>query len=164
MIIDIRKLNAVTQSNAYSISLQFDIIQAVNDCFFIFAIDCFKFFYQRKFHLTERHKLTVVIHRELKNFNVTVMKFRNFLAYVQRQIDRSLRENRDYVRIYIDDIIIFSKSLQDHLSHFRKVFDILRTSNISIKSIKSFIDYFSISLLDQHDNSFDVGWCYTGCS
>lgn len=38
----------------------------------------------------------------------------------------------------------------------RKVFDILKSNNISIKSTKSFIEYLTISLLEQHVNSFDL--------
>ena len=155
IVVDIRNLNAIIQSDAYSISFQFDIIQVVNDCFFIFVIDCSEFFYQWRVHFTKRHKFTVVTHRDQKSFNVAVMKFRNFSAYVQKQIDRILRSNKNFAKTYVNDIVIFSKSLNEHVLHFRKVFDILRSNNISIKSIKSFIDYFSMSLLEQRINSFD---------
>ena len=154
VIVDVRELNAITQSNAYSVSLQSDIIQAVSECFFIFVIDCFEFFYQWKVHSNERHKFTIVTHREQKSFNVTVMRFRNSSTYVQRQIDRILRSSKN-AKIYIDDIVIFFRILKDHLIHLREMFDILKFNNISIKSSKSFIEYSSVSLLEQHVNSFD---------
>ena len=40
--------------------------------------------------------------------------------------------------------------------HLRNVFDILKLNNISIKSTKSFIDYFSVSLLDQRVNFLNL--------
>lgn len=46
MIVNVRELNVVIQSNAYFVSLQSNIIQMINDCFFISVIDCFEFFYQ----------------------------------------------------------------------------------------------------------------------
>ena len=42
---------------------------------------------------------------------------------------------------YLDDIIIFSKTLQDHLSHIHMVFEKLRTANLSMK--KSKCNFFS---------------------
>ena len=155
VMIDVRELNAITQSDAYLVFLQSNIIQAVNECSFISVIDCFEFFYQWKIHSTKRHKLTVVTHRRQKSFNVVVMSFRNFSTYVQRQIDRILRSSKDFAKAYIDDIVIFSKFLKQHLTHLRKIFDILKTNNISIKFIKSFIEYSSIFFLEQHVNSFD---------
>ena len=46
VVIDIRNLNAITQSDAYSLSLQTNIIIAVRDCDYISVIDCSAFFYQ----------------------------------------------------------------------------------------------------------------------
>ena len=37
---------------------------------------------------------------------------------------------------YLDDIIIFSKTLQEHLSHIRKVFKKLRSAKLSMKMSK----------------------------
>lgn len=84
------------------------------------------------------------------------MRFRNFSIYVQRQIDRIFRSNQIIAKAYVDDIIIFSKTLQKHLTHLQKMFDILKFNNISIKLFKSFIDYSSITLFEQHVNSFDL--------
>ena len=42
---------------------------------------------------------------------------------------------------YLDDIIIFSKTLQEHLSHIHMVFEKLRAANLSMK--KSKCNFFS---------------------
>ena len=46
VVVDIKNLNAISQSDAYSFSLQNDIIQIVQKCRFISIIDCASFFYQ----------------------------------------------------------------------------------------------------------------------
>ena len=46
--------------------------------------------------------------------------------------------------------------MKQHLALLRKIFDILRANNISIKFTKSFIEYSSISFLEQHVNSFEL--------
>ena len=156
VVIDIRSLNSITMFDAYSISLQTDIIQAVSDCQYISVIDCFEFFYQWRIHFDDRHKLTVVIHRDQEIFKVAVMSFRNSSSYVQRQIDRVLRFYRHCARVYINDIVIFSKFREDRLTHLRNVFIILIKNNIAINSLKIFIDYFSVILLKQRITSLKL--------
>ena len=154
VVIDIRDLNAISQLDAYSISLQFDVLQAVQNCIYISVIDCFEFFYQWRIHSSNRHKFIVITHREQETFNVAVMRYRNSSFYVQKQINRVLRFY-NYVKTYIDDIIIYSKSLEKHFAHFREIFNVLKINNISINSKKVYIEYSSINLLNQHVNFFD---------
>ena len=59
-------------------------LQAMQNCTHISIIDCFDFFYQWRVHSSDRHKLTIVTHREQKTFNVAVMNYRNSSFYVQR--------------------------------------------------------------------------------
>ena len=155
-MINIRSLNTVTLSNVYLISLQTNIIQIVNDCQFISVIDCAEFFYQWRVHFVDRHKLTVVSHREQKTFNVTIMRFKNSSFYVQRQIDRVLRSYKDYFRAYINDIVVFSKTKQNHMTHLRKIFSILTENNIIVNSLKAFIEFSFVTLLEQRMTSLKL--------
>ena len=84
------------------------------------------------------------------------MRFKNSSVYVQRQIDRLLRQHRSYVRVYVNDIVVFSRIKKKHEKHLRVVFSMLKKNNISIKLIKTFIDYFSVSLLNQKIDSLDL--------
>ena len=156
VVVDIRDLNAITQSNVYSLSLQIDIIIVVRDCKYISVIDCSTFFYQWRVHSNDRHKFIVINHRDQKNFNVTMMKYKNSFAYVQKQIDRLLRKFRKFVRAYVNDIVIFSRSKIEHETHLRDVFKILVENNVSIKSTKTFLNYSFVSLLNQKIDSLDL--------
>ena len=149
VVVDIRKLNAVFQSNAYSLSLQNDIIQIVQECQFISIIDCVDFFYQWRVHSNDRHKFTVVSHREQKTFKIIVMSNRNSSVYVQKQIDRILK-SFEFVRVYVNDIVMFFKIQNEHMKHLRVIFQTLRINNISINLKKTFLSYFSVKLLKQH--------------
>ena len=125
VVVDIRSLNAMIQSNAYFVFFQFDILMIVSECHFISIIDCVEFFYQWRVHSANRHKLTVVTRKDQKFFNVTVMNYKNSSAYVQKQIDRILKHHKNFAKTYVNDIVIFFKLLTKHAAHLRQVFDVL---------------------------------------
>jgi hypothetical protein len=121
-VVDIRGLNAIIVTDAYLMSAQTDITVAVTGCLYISVVNALEYFYQWAVKFDDRHKLTVISHREQKQFNVCVMGYKNSSSYVQRQTDLMLKNLRDFVRAYMNDIVIFSKTLDDHLLHLREVF------------------------------------------
>ena len=156
VVINIRNFNVITQSNVYFLFLQDDIFTLMRSCQYIFVINCFVFFYQWKIHFIDRHKLIVINHCDQKNFNVAIMKYKNSSTYVQRQIDRLLRKQKKYVRVYVNDIVIFFNIKKKHEVHFRFVFAILKINNIFIKSTKTFLSYFNVFLLKQKIDSLNL--------
>jgi hypothetical protein len=62
-------------------------------------------------------------------------------------MDSVLREHDEYAAAFIDDIIIYSDSFEDHLVHVRRIFELFESLNISLSPGKSFIGYPSIQLL-----------------
>ena len=96
-----------------------------------------------------RHRLTVSSHRGQETFNVPVIRFRNSPAYVQRIIDQILRPFRHFCRAYIDNIVIFSSTFDEHIQYLRQVFATLDKINIHLSPKKSFLGYLSVRLLSQ---------------
>jgi hypothetical protein len=148
MIIDIRELNFITLLDAYFLFLQSNIISTVKKCHFLSIINCAFFFYQWRVHFENRHKLTIVSHRGQKIFQIAVMKYKNSSSYVQRQIDRLFRE-LSFVKAFIDDIIIYSRIMNEHVDHLKQIFQILIRNEIFVNLKKIFLKYFFVQLLDQ---------------
>ena len=84
------------------------------------------------------------------------MSYKNSPAYVQRQIDRLLRQQKRFAKAYVDDIVVFSRTKKEHERHLRQIFEVLAENNISIKPTKAFIGYPSVSLLGQKIDSFGL--------
>ena len=61
-------------------------------------------------------------------------------AYFQELMTDILKDF-NFTIAYLDDIIIFSKTPQEHLSHIRMVFEKLKSANLSMK--KSKCNFFS---------------------
>jgi hypothetical protein len=149
VVVDIRGLNKITLPDAYPLPLQADITAAIQGCQFISTMDCSSFFHQWRVHPEDRSKLTVVSHRGQEQYNVATMGFRNSPPYVQRQMDRLLWEHRGFARGFIDDIVIFSKTLSEHLVHLRRIFTLFSKLRISLSPLKSYLGFPSIKLLGQ---------------
>ena len=84
------------------------------------------------------------------------MKYRNSSIYVQRQIDFIFRKYRHFVRVYVDDIVMFFNSLKKHLRHLNQIFVLFKRMNIAFKFFKIFLNYFTISLLSQRVNNLNL--------
>ena len=156
IVVNIKELNALTQSDAYSLSLQIDIIALLRDCFYIIVIDCFAFFYQQRVHSSDKHKLIVILYHDQKSFNIAIIRYKNSSTYMQRQSDRLLRVFRKFARAYVDDIVIFSRTTEKHATHLREIFSTPMNNNLFIKLSKAFIEYSTVSLLDQKIDSLDL--------
>jgi hypothetical protein len=71
-------------------------------------------------------------------------------------MDRRLRQYREFVRIFIDDLVIFSRTLEEHLRHLHLVFTLLDTLGVTLKPSKAFIAFPSIRLLGQVVDGFSM--------
>lgn len=76
------------------------------------------------------------------------MKFKNFSAYVQRQIDLLLKNMRSFARIFINDIIIFSRIRQKHSKHLKIVFNRLFAFGIILNFVKIFFEIFVSDIVE----------------
>ena len=155
-MINIRNSNEIIQIDAYFMSTQTKITSIVIDCIHIFIVNAQGYFYQWTVKKKDRYKQTIIIHKRQEKFNVTMMNFKNSSIYVQKQTNFMLKNFRQFVKIYIDDIIIFYTFLKNHIKHLNLIFQKLIEYNVILNSKKSFIDYSSIVLLRQLVNVFDM--------
>ena len=86
---------------------------------------------------------------------MTIIKFKNFSSYVQQQIDNLLHFHHQYIKAYVDDIVIFFKTLNEYLAYLRVIFELLNVKDVTLSIKKSFIDYSTITLLSQRINAFE---------
>ena len=149
VVVNIRDLNKLLVFDAYSLSLQSDIIANIQECTHISILDAVFFFYQWKTHSNDAYKQTIVTFRDQEIFLVSIMSNRNSVLYVQRQMNQILRHVRHFAKTFINDIVIKSRSFSDHIIHFRSIFKIFSRLNISIKLIKVFLSYSNVVLLKQ---------------
>ena len=96
------------------------------------------------------------MHRDQEIFNVVVMKFINSVSYIQCQIDDILQSLHEFVQVYINDIVMFSKTLKKHKNHLHHFFSLLIERNIVINLKKTFIRFLIIQFLNQKISSLNL--------
>ena len=156
VVVDIRGLNKITESDSYPLPLQGDITSSVAGFPYISVVDAVGWFHQFNVRHRDRHKLTVVSHRGQEQSNVALMGYKGSPPYVQRQTDKLLRPYRSFAKAYVDDMIIFSKTLVEHLQHLRTIFQLFQDRRISLSPTKSFLGYPTVILLGQRVDSLGL--------
>ncbi len=94
--------------------------------------------------------MTFLITYGLYQFQIMPFNLINILTTFQRLMNDILRDYlRKFYLVYLDDIIIYSKSLKDHKWHVRKVLQAIRSIGLKFKPAKckwfkqeiTFLDY-----------------------
>ena len=84
------------------------------------------------------------------------MGYKGSPLYVQRKIDHILRPYQDYVRCYVDDIIIFFKIFENYIEYLNKIFQLFDNLDMILKRSKIYIAYLLIILLGQRVNDLNI--------
>ena len=140
MCIDYRKLNAITKKDAFPIPRIDDSIEKLGAAKYFTSLDLTSGFWQ--IPLTERAKEKTAFVSAGGLFEMTRMPFGlcNATATFQRMMSKALgRISNKYgnlVLCYIDDILVATRTVQEHLERLREVFDCLRNAGLKIKASK----------------------------
>ncbi len=62
-------------------------------------------------------------------------------------MDSILRPYKSFVRCYVDDIVVFFKTFEEHVEHLDAILDLFDQFGITLKNAKTFLNYPSIILL-----------------
>ncbi len=82
----------------------------------------------------DKEKTAFVCSQGLYEFNVMPFGLKNAPPTFQRTMDKMFREYiDDFAMVYIDDIVIYSKTFEEHLRHIELILRRLEETNIMLK-------------------------------
>ena len=135
--VDYRQLNNVTRKDQYPLPLIQDIFDSLTGSTIFTTLDLKSGYHQIPVHEDSIAKTAFRCHRGLFEFLRMPFGLANAPANFQRTMDYVLSDLvGKCVMVYIDDIVIFSKSREDHVRHLRAVFDKLREFGLKLKPSK----------------------------
>ena len=112
------------------------------------TLDLARGFHQQEVHEDHRHPTTFSTRRGLWEWCRVPFSLKNAPASFQRLMNLTLqRVCWRCCLLYLDGIIVFSKSFDEHLQHLQQVFDCLRPAGLRLRSEKCHFAATSINFL-----------------
>lgn len=131
MVIDYRALNAITTKNKYPLPRIDDLLDRLCGCTHFSSIDLRSGYYQLRLAPEDAPKTGFRCPLGHYQFTVLSMGLANSPATFQAAMNTIFSDYlHDFVVVYLDDILIFSKNEDDHFKHMTLVLDKLREHNL----------------------------------
>ena len=135
--IDYRAINKISKLDSFPMPLVVETLDALSGTQYFSTLDLKSGYWQIEMDPLSREKTAFVTHNGLYEFLVMPFGLTNSGASFTRLMSHILRglEYR-FAFIYIDDIIVFSKSVEEHLAHLEEIFRRLKEANLKLNPKK----------------------------
>ena len=131
--VDLRKLNQITKKNSYPLPLIDDILALLGKSKFFTSLDLKSGYWQVAMEEKDKEKTAFACHKDLFEFNVMPFGLSNAPAVFQELMSVVLQGCNNFATAYLDDILVFSATLEEHLEHLSIIFDKLRQHKLKLK-------------------------------
>src|SRR6266498_4694161 len=137
MCINYAPLNEVTEKDSRPIPIIKEYLALFHGVKWLTVLDLASAYWQILLTKRSRKYTAFLIAYGLYQFKVMPFGLVNALATFQRLMNDVLRDYlRKFCLVYLDDIIIYSKSLKDHKRHVKKVLQAIRSAGLKLKPAK----------------------------
>ena len=137
MCVDYRALNKVTVKYKYPVPLIQDLFDKLTKAVYFTKLDLGSGYWQVRIAKGDEPKTTCVTRYGSYEFLVMPFGLTNASATFCNLMNDVFYEYVDHFAVvYLDDIVIYSESLEDHLEHLRKVLSKLREHQLFVKKEK----------------------------
>ena len=121
--LDYRKLNAVTKPDCFPLPLIEDLLDNLEGCPILSIFDLKSGYFQIEVEESDKEKTAFMANNNVYEFNKMPFGLINAPSTFQRFIQDTFKGIlHKFVSVYIDDIIVFSKSFDEHFCHLKEVF------------------------------------------
>ena len=135
-VIDYRKVNSVSIPDAFPLPRVDDLIDKIGSAKYITKIDLSKGYWQ-----VPMSKESIPVSAFVTPFGLFQWKYmsfglRNAPATFSKLVEKVLRGLESFTGAYLDDIIIFSDSWEEHMKHIELVFQRIKDAGLTLKRSK----------------------------
>ena len=135
--IDYRRINAITKKDAYPLPRIDQTLDALATAKLYSSLDLTSGYWQIELDSESREKSAFTTNWGLYEFNVMPFGLCGAPSTFQRLMETVLAGLQwDLCLVYLDDIIIFSQSFDEHLIRLKEVFERIRKANLKLKPSK----------------------------
>ena len=139
--VDYRQLNSVTKLDTFPPPRIDDILDQLGNAKYFTTLDLAAGYWQIRVADDSIEKTAFISHGGLYEFRVMPFGLTNAPGVFQRLMQQVLQglnptDGPSFVSVYIDDVLIFSRSLEDHLRHIGQVLNRLQAAGMKLKPSK----------------------------
>ena len=137
--VDYRKINSLTKKDVYPLPRIDDTLNALGNSKFFSSFDLASGYWQIPMNPKDQEKTAFISHTGLFEFLVMPFGLCNGPATFQRFMDIALAGIKwKSCLVYLDDIIVFSPTFEQHLLDLEEVFTRLKNNKLSLKASKCY--------------------------
>lgn len=138
LCIDFRKLNKLIVPECFPFPTIQDVIEKTVNCEYFTVLDINSAFWCITMKSEDREKTSFITKYGKFMFKVLPFGLKNAPATFQRILSNIIRRNNldDFAINYIDDVLIFSRTWEDHLSHIEKFLHAIYEEGFKLKFAK----------------------------
>jgi hypothetical protein len=146
--IDYRGLNDVTRKDAYALPRTDMCLDALTGSMWFTTFDMKNSYHQIEVEPSNTDKTAFICREGMFKFLTTPFGLCNAGATFQRVVDMVLSGlSFEICLAYIDDVIIFSRTIEDHFVRLRLVLERLQNAGLKLKPSKCFLLQKSVGFL-----------------
>jgi len=146
--VDYRKLNSVTRRDAYPLPRIDSCLDALSGAQFFSAFEMRSSYHQVPMDIKNADKTTFIVRTGTYRFRRVPFGLCNAGSTFQRVMDLALNcLNFNMCLVYLDDIIVYSSTVEIHMICLRKLFDRLRAVDLKLKPSKCSLLRAEVSFL-----------------
>lgn len=134
--VDYRKLNSLTVKDIYPLPRIDDCLDRLGNAKIFSTIDLASGYWQVPLSRQSKAKTAFLAGNSAYEFNVMPFGLCNAPSTFQRLMNKVLDGCGDFTMAYLDDIIIFSNSIDDHSKHINEVFQRIQNAGLKIRPEK----------------------------
>ena len=149
LCVDYQKLNEITIKNRYSLSNINELQDRLSRAIYFIKFDLRGAYNLIRMKAGEEWKTT--FRTRYEHYEYTMMSFEliNASTICQEMINDALREHLDvFVIAYLDDILIYFKTMKEHKQHIRTMLQCLRQRQLLLKFEKCEFHQFNVEFLE----------------
>ena len=144
MCFDYRVLNKVTIKNKYPIPLIADLFDQLGHAKYFIKLDLRSGYYQVRIAERDEPQTTCVTRYGSYEFLIIPFGLTNAPTTFCTLMNKIFHPYLDrFVVVYLDDIVVYSNSLEEYKQHLREVFNVLQKNELYIKREKCSFAHFS---------------------
>lgn len=137
MVVDLRKLNDLIVQDAYPLPLIDEILGQLGNARYFSVLDLYSGFYQLGLSPESRKYTSFSVNGKKYEFKRLPMGLKNSPAYFTRMMNHVLSGLIGFdCLVYLDDLIIFGATLDEHNEHLRKVLEKLKKFGLKLQPDK----------------------------